>query len=109
MIPLLLIGVALGLIFFGQHRWMLLVVISYWGLVFGPAPVAWSTWVTRKVPHMAETGGGIFVAAIQSSAALGALAGGMIFDSVGSTGVFVLSAVCWLGSSYLAFSKVKTF
>ena len=66
------------------------------GAGFGPVPVAWSAFVVQKVPQLAEIGGGVVVAATQSAFALGALLGGLVFDSTGSKGVFLLSCVSWL-------------
>ena len=63
-------------------------MVAIWGLAFGAVPVAWSTWLTRTVPDQAESAGGLLVAAIQLAIAIGAAAGGAIFDLNGATGVF---------------------
>jgi len=81
-------------------------LICLLGASFGPVPPAWSTWVARKVPEHSETGGGLFVAAVQSSAALGAFAGGLAFDSRGSTAVFLLCCFSWGLSALLVYRKI---
>jgi predicted MFS family arabinose efflux permease len=77
------------------------VLVFLWGAVFGPVSVVWSAWVTRGVPEHAETAGGIFIAAIQLSAALAAMAGGVVFDRAGSSGVFTLSAAAYVLSAVI--------
>jgi predicted MFS family arabinose efflux permease len=66
------------------------------GAAFGAVPVAWSTWLTRTVPDQAESAGGLLVAAIQLAIAIGAAAGGGIFDVSGATGVFAASSALLL-------------
>lgn len=67
-------------------------LVALWGFGFGAVPVAWTTWVTRTVPDEAESGSGLLVAAIQLAMAIGAGAGGIVFDRSGISGVFVSSA-----------------
>lgn len=79
------------------------------GAGFGPVPVAWSAFVIRKVPQLAEVGGGVVVAATQSAFALGALIGGVVFDLSGSTGVFVLSCASWLIAGLIVLWRITDF
>jgi predicted MFS family arabinose efflux permease len=108
LLPLLLSVAGLGLLAFGTSVSVTTVLIFVWGALMGPISVLWSAWVTRRVPEHAETAGGVFVAAIQLSAAVGALLGGSVFDSFGSTGVFSLSALSWLLSAVLVGGFIKT-
>lgn len=94
--PLLLAVLAMSLVGFGQSAVVDVAVVALWGLAFGAVPVAWSTWLTRAVPDQAETAGGLLVAAIQFSIALGAAAGGVIFDVSGAAGVFSASSLALL-------------
>lgn len=64
--------------------------IFVWGFAYGAVPVAWSMWLTRMVPDQRETASGIFVAAVQISIAIGAAAGGFIFDSFGGPTVYAV-------------------
>ncbi|MNL85320.1 Major Facilitator Superfamily protein [compost metagenome] len=55
------------------------------------------------MPHNAEAGGGLMVAVIQLSIALGSLVGGVLFDSVGYQSTFVASAAALVVAAFLAF------
>ena len=107
LLPLLLSAVGVGLLAFGASCSGTTALIFLWGALMGPVPVVWSAWVARQVPEHAETAGGAFIAAIQLSAAVGALLGGSVFDSSGSTGVFTLSALSWLLSALLVVGFIK--
>lgn len=86
--PLLMGVLGLSLVSLGNTPMADAVMVSLWGLAFGAVPVAWSTWLTRTVPDQAESAGGLIVAAIQLAIAIGAAAGGAMFDLSGATGVF---------------------
>lgn len=77
------------------------VLVAIWGMAFGGVPVAWSTWITRSVPDEAESGGGLLVAAIQIGIGAGAAAGGFVFDVSGALGVFTISALILLASTFI--------
>jgi predicted MFS family arabinose efflux permease len=104
--PLFMALIAIGLLFFGNSLHITILLIFLLGASFGPIPPAWSTWVARKVPEHAETGGGLYVAAVQSSAALGAFVGGFTFDFQGSTAVFLLCCFSWVLSALLVHRKI---
>jgi Arabinose efflux permease len=99
--------ISLGLVVFGSSLGATIVLIFLMGSVFGPVAPAWSTWVAKKVPEHAETGGGLYVAAIQFSAAIGAFVGGMIFDVSGSAGVFIMCGASWVISALLVYWKIS--
>lgn len=86
--PLLMGMLGIALVSLGNAPMADAVMVSLWGLAFGAVPVAWSTWLTRTVPDQAESAGGLIVAAIQLAIAIGAAAGGAMFDLSGATGVF---------------------
>lgn len=73
------------------------------GLAFGTVPVTWSTWITVTVPDEAESGGGLLVAIIQLSIAVGAAAGGAVFDASGARGV------CLAATMYCAGGRTDHF
>ena len=52
----------------------------------------WS-WLAETLPHDAEAGGGLMVAMIQLSIALGSTVGGLLFDGVSYRATFGMSAV----------------
>lgn len=106
-LPFALFFVAGGLHQFGTSAVVTPALIFLWGVLFGPIPVAWSAWVVSKVPEHAETGGGLYVAAVQSAAAVGAMAGGLAFDATGSSGLLVLGGFSWLFSSVVVVSRLR--
>jgi predicted MFS family arabinose efflux permease len=83
------------------------VMVALWGVAFGAVPVAWSTWLTRTVPDEAESAGGLLVAAIQFAIALGAAAGGAIFDVSGALGVFTASGLVLLLAALMILVGIK--
>ena len=76
-------------------------LLAVWGLAFGGVPVAWSNWVASAVPDQAESAGGMVVASVQSSIAVGAAAGGAMFSFSGIAGVFVAAGVLMLLAALL--------
>ena len=82
-------------------------LVAFWGLAFGGVPVAWSSWVARSVPDQAESAGGMVVASVQSSIAVGAAAGGAMFGASGITGVFIAGSVLMLFAALLIAVRVR--
>lgn len=99
--------ISLGIVALGTSLMATVILIFLWGACFGPVAPGWSTWVAKKVPEYAETGGGLYVAAVQLSAAIGAFAGGMVFDRMGSNGVFLMSGASWALSAILVYWKIS--
>lgn len=96
LIPLLMAFIALALIALGQSVVAAFVLLGLWGLVATAAPVGWWSWLAQSLPDDAETGGGLMVAVIQLSIALGSTTGGLLFDAAGYRSTFMLSAVVLL-------------
>ncbi|EMW5169146.1 MFS transporter [Raoultella sp. XY-1] len=84
--------VAVTLILTGQHLWFVVPLLGFWGLMATAAPTGWWAWVARTLPDDAEAGGGLMVAAIQLSIALGSTLGGLAFDRTGWQSTFALSS-----------------
>lgn len=84
------------------------ILVALWGMAFGAVPVAWSTWITRTVPDEAESGGGLMVVAIQFAIALGAAAGGAVFNVSGATGVFAISGLVLIFAGLLVSVGLRT-
>lgn len=84
--------VAVTLILTGQHLWFVVPLLGFWGLMATAAPTGWWAWVARTLPDDAEAGGGLIVAAIQLSIALGSTLGGLAFDHTGWQSTFALSS-----------------
>ncbi len=91
-IPLLMAATALALIAFGGSVAIVLVLLALWGLTGTSAPVGWWAWIAKVFPRDAEAGGGLFVAVVQLSIALGSTVGGILFDHSGWRTTFIASA-----------------
>ena len=102
-IPLLMASIGLALLAFGGSVTAAFVLLGLWGLVATAAPVGWWSWLARSLPKDAEAGGGLMVAVIQLSIALGSIVGGILFDGSGYRLTFVASASVLLVASVLAF------
>jgi predicted MFS family arabinose efflux permease len=106
-LPTVLSLIGFLIVLFGRNLYPTFILIFFWGAVFGPAAPAWSTWINKKAPEYAETGGGLFVAAIQGSAAIGAALGGVFFDHYGPSSVMSFSTGAWFLAAMVAFLKIK--
>ncbi|MDK4729436.1 MFS transporter [Rhizobium phaseoli] len=100
--PAVLVTVALALIGLGPFALATAGLLLLWGLLTTPVPAAWTTWMTRTIPHHLEEGGAWFVALIQFAITSGAFAGGLLFDHVGWWSPFVLSAAAMAGAAAIA-------
>ncbi|MGY0620240.1 MFS transporter [Lysobacter sp. A378] len=101
-IPLLMAVTAVALVAFGGWLAGVAVLFGLWGLLATAAPVGWWSWVARTLPDDAEAGGGLMVAVIQLSIALGSTVGGVLFDTSGYATTFVVSAAVLLAAAVLA-------
>jgi len=99
-------AISCALILWGHYLYATLILVFLWGACFAPISPAWSTWMTTTVPREAETAGGLYMAAIQFSAAIGALVGGFMFDASGSTGVFMFSGLTWALAALVVYLKI---
>jgi len=102
-IPLIMAAIALALIAFGEWTYAAFVLLGIWGLVATAAPVGWWAWLAQSLPGDAEAGGGLMVAAVQLSIALGSTIGGVLFDASGYRATFAASAALLLIAALLAF------
>ena len=102
-IPLLMAVIALALIAMGGWVAPVTALLAGWGLVATAAPVGWWNWLAKTLPHDAEAGGGLFVAVVQLSIALGSTVGGSLFDMSGYQTTFVVSACLLASAAFLAF------
>ena len=101
-LPAALSLLALALIAFGHAPIAVAILLTLWGFLSTPIPVAWGTWMTRVIPNDLEAGGGVQVALVQVAITLGAFMGGLLFDSVGWWSPFALGALLLVGSAALA-------
>lgn len=102
-IPVLMAITALALIAFGSQVAIVTALLGLWGLISTAAPVGWWAWVPRTFPQNAEAGGGLMVAMVQLSIALGSTVGGLLFDHHGYQSTFLSSAVMLIIATVLIF------
>lgn len=95
-IPILMAVIAFALIPLGAWLIPVLILFAFWGLFSTSAPVGWWSWIAKAMPDNAEAGGGLMVAVIQLSIALGSTVGGLIYDAAGHGSTFTVSAVILL-------------
>ena len=106
-IPMLMAAIALALIGLGHHTISVVVLLALWGLVATAAPVGWWSWITRTFPDHAEAGGGLMVAVVQLSIALGSTVGGILFDTYGYRSTLEASATLLLIGAVLAWMTAR--
>lgn len=102
LIPLLMAVISVLLVRLSISYIPVAILLSVWGLIATPAPVAWGLWLSRSLPENAEAGGGLMVAVIQFAITLGAGLGGVLFDNVGWWGPFALGFVVLVLSAMFA-------
>lgn len=100
--PVILAAIAFNLTLFGEWLWIVAVLLGCWGFVATAAPVGWWAWVPKTFPDDAEAGGGLMVAVIQLSIALGSTLGGILYDLEGYATTYITSALILLIASSLA-------
>ena len=106
-IPVVMAVIAVTLIAFGASVTATALLLGIWGLVATAAPVGWWTWVARTLPDDAEAGGGLMVAVVQVSIALGSTIGGLLFDWSGYRSTFAFSAGLLLLGAGLVFMTAR--
>jgi predicted MFS family arabinose efflux permease len=100
-------AVALTLIAAGASVSATALLLGMWGLVATAAPVGWWLWIAQALPRDAEAGGGLMVAVVQLSIALGSTVGGMLFDGSGYRATFGFSAGLLLIGAFLVFLTAR--
>ena len=91
-IPVLMAVIAAALVPAGSWMAAVVVLLGLWGLMSTAAPVGWWSWLAEAMPHDAEAGGGLMVAVVQTSIAIGSTLGGVLFDSSGYQATFLAAA-----------------
>ncbi|WP_417506448.1 MFS transporter [Marinomonas gallaica] len=106
-IPVFMAAIAVILIPAGSYVLPVALLLAMWGLVATAAPVAWWTWLAKAMPENAEAGGGLMVAVVQLSIALGSTIGGILFDADGYQSTFIASAAVLLMSAFLTIQAYR--
>ncbi|WP_219904937.1 MFS transporter [Stenotrophomonas maltophilia] len=107
-VPLVMAAVAVALVVLGHMTGLVFALLALWGLVATAVPVAWWSWLAQSLPNDAEAGGGLMVAVIQLSIALGSTVGGVLFDSSGYRITFIASAFVLILGSLVAAATART-
>ncbi|MBY1055167.1 MFS transporter [Citrobacter europaeus] len=106
-IPGLMAVIAISLMLTGHHVWTVSLLLGLWGMLATAAPTGWWAWIARTLPDNAEAGGGLMVAVIQLSIALGSTAGGIVFDHLGWQSAFAMSSVLLFCAGILTFFTAR--
>lgn len=101
-LPILMAIIAISLTLWGHKVGVVIGLLSLWGMIATAAPVGWWTWIAKTFPTNAESGGGLMVAVVQLSIALGSTLGGILFDHYGFESSFMVSAVLLVVAALLA-------
>jgi predicted MFS family arabinose efflux permease len=103
-IPVAMAAIAVTLVVAGASTPATVVLLTAWGLFATAAPVGWWLWLARSLPDDADAGGGLMVAVVQLSIALGSTVGGVLFDHAGHQATFAFSAGLLLIAAALVFA-----
>ncbi|CAH9050532.1 Purine ribonucleoside efflux pump NepI [Pseudoalteromonas haloplanktis] len=95
-IPLIMAAISISLVMWGHLEGLVIALLAIWGFVATSAPVGWWAWVPKTFPNSAEAGGGLMVAVVQLSIALGSTVGGILYDVSGYESTFLSSAILLL-------------
>jgi len=106
-IPALMAAIAAALVPSGAWFAAVVVLLGIWGLLGTSAPVGWWSWIAKAMPQDAEAGGGLMVAVVQTSIAVGSTLGGVLFDAAGYRGTFLVAAAILAISSVLALATAR--
>ncbi|MBX9452249.1 MAG: MFS transporter [Mesorhizobium sp.] len=83
-----------GLLALSNFYVAVLVFAAAWGIAIGAGPVMTQTWMGRAAPDQLEGVGGLFLAVIQVGVTLGAIAGGVAVDFIGTSAPLYVTATC---------------
>jgi len=106
-IPVAMAAIAVALVVVGASTAATAVLLTVWGLFATAAPVGWWLWLARSLPDDADAGGGLMVAVVQLSIALGSTLGGLLFDRSGHAATFAFSAGLLLTAAGLVFATSR--
>lgn len=99
-IPITMVIVAFAMLLGKSIHPLAYVLIACWGFFGAVLPIIWSTWITKALPDAAETAGGLYSAALQVAAIIGAALSGAFIDQFGVfsnmplTGAIMIITLC---------------
>ncbi|GGZ04280.1 MFS transporter [Streptomyces poonensis] len=80
------------------------ILLIVWGLAYGGVSVGLQTWMIKAAPQAVEAASSLWVAVFNLSIGLGALAGGVIVDTLTLQGVLWLGGACALAAALAIWS-----
>ncbi|MDQ0904537.1 putative MFS family arabinose efflux permease [Streptomyces canus] len=83
-------------------------LLIVWGLAYGGVSVGLQTWMIKAAPQAVEAASSLWVAVFNLSIGLGALAGGVIVDTLTLQGVLWLGGACALVAALAVWSARTT-
>ncbi|GLK82761.1 MFS transporter [Ancylobacter defluvii] len=83
-----------GLLVLSNVYGAVFVFAAAWGIAIGAGPVMTQTWMGRAAPDELEGVGGLFLAVIQLGVTLGAIAGGVAVDLIGTSASLYVTGIC---------------
>lgn len=101
-IPILMAVIALLIVSLQSALLPVAILLALWGFIATAAPVGWWAWLTNNLPNDAEAGGGLMVAVIQLSIAVGSTLGGVLYDAGGYAITFGCAAFILIVAAVLA-------
>lgn len=107
-IALLMAVIAVALIPSGTWLIGVALLLALWGFIATAAPVGWWSWIAHALPEHAEAGGGLMVAVVQLSIAVGSTLGGVLFDGLGYQSTFIASAAALLLAAVLVILTARS-
>lgn len=107
-IPIVMAVIAIALVPFGAQIWPVALLLSAWGVLATAAPVGWWSWLANTFQEDAEAGGGLMVAVVQCSIAVGSTLGGVLYDQAGYRSTFIASGGVLAIAALLAWRTAST-
>lgn len=105
--PLAMVVVAIALLAGPQLHILAFVLIASWGFFGAVLPIIWSTWITRALPDAADSAGGLYSAALQLAAIIGASLSGTAIDLIGVSANMPVTAIVMAITFVLTISSLK--
>lgn len=105
--PLAMVIVAMALLAGPELHLLAFVLIASWGFFGAVLPIIWSTWITRALPDAADSAGGLYSAALQVAAIIGASLSGTAIDVFGVSANMPTTAVVMACTFILTVSSLK--
>lgn len=90
---LMLAVASVGLLVFSGSYFATFAFAMVWGIAIGAGPVMIQTWMGHAAPDELEGVGGLFLAVIQLGVSLGAIAGGVAVDVIGTSAPLTVTAI----------------